>query len=385
MKIAHVVPVFSKSNEEYIYLLIKQLLINKEDVSIITGKVVNGNVRKVPKIQVVSSRESGKLSNIALRLLTLITRKYYEFNPLSLQSQLQRISPDLIHAHFGLSACSLFDSKVPTLISMHGHDGNVAINNPKVWRMYKKLLANELVHFSFPSEYFKNAFVKKTKLSSQRAHVLRNPVNLSLFSPSKDGKASQGVIRLSCVGRFISCKNQEALVYLMARLSKRLIDVHLDLVGFGPDEQKLKALVEDLGLCNSVSFHVNIPRKEISNILRSTSIYVQPSIADAVSGSEETFNVAVMEALASGCISIIADKGAMKEVYGGLEGVGVELFDANQLNSLEDKVLQVIGGYEFDQGIVDTFIESFQPELVAKELDSIYLKLVQPIGEHHAV
>ena len=97
------------------------------------------------------------------------------------------------------------------------------------------------------------------------------------------------------VGRLVERKGLEFLIQAM-----RLIDcpfpVNLDIVGRGPEESRLRALVDELGLADRVKFAGQVSSGELGKFYAACDCFVLPAIVD-FKGDTEGLGVVLIEAL----------------------------------------------------------------------------------------
>ncbi len=84
-----------------------------------------------------------------------------------------------------------------------------------------------------------------------------------------------GPLRLLYVGRLVRSKGARDAIRAMGRLTD--LDVHLDIVGDGPDEGECLELCSRLGLQERVSFHGRVNRSDVDEFYRTADIFVFPS------------------------------------------------------------------------------------------------------------
>jgi rhamnosyl/mannosyltransferase len=106
------------------------------------------------------------------------------------------------------------------------------------------------------------------------------------------------------------------------------IDASLFIVGTGPEERKLRTLIEELGLKNKVS--IISPQKRLEPFLLAADIFVFPSTERS-----EAFGLVQLEAMAAGKPVINTYlKTAVEEVsLGGVTGLTVECKNPKALSS----------------------------------------------------
>ena len=105
---------------------------------------------------------------------------------------------------------------------------------------------------------------------------------------------------MACIGRLEKRKNQEFIIRALPYLKATQPQARLYLIGRdGGQEPWLKHLAKLLKVSHMISFLGELPNEHVRRILRHTSIYIQPSLAEGL-------GLALMEALACGVPNIIA-------------------------------------------------------------------------------
>lgn len=99
----------------------------------------------------------------------------------------------------------------------------------------------------------------------------------------------------ACV--LIKLKNIHAVLCALAELKKMGILFEYDILGDGPERASLERLRDELGLRGCVRFHGFVDRSEALRVMRSSDVFAMPS-------APETFGLAYLEAMASGCVVI---------------------------------------------------------------------------------
>lgn len=100
------------------------------------------------------------------------------------------------------------------------------------------------------------------------------------------------VVRLVATSRFIHTKNIVTIIEAMHLLPKNL-NVHLTLVGSGPEEKRIKNLIEQYQLNDKIDHIPFVPRDDVFKILESSDIYLFASLKEAC-------NLSLLEAMAIG-------------------------------------------------------------------------------------
>lgn len=137
-------------------------------------------------------------------------------------------------------------------------------------------------------------------------------------------------IILTHISNFRPLKRILDLVYVMEKLIKKN-KVRLLMVGDGPDRAKMEQLCRELNLCNYITFLGK--QENVEDVLYATDVFLLPS-------SEESFGLAVLEALACGVPCVTTNAGGLPEVNIHNEtGFNVEIGD---IDSFAEHVEMII-------------------------------------------
>jgi glycosyltransferase involved in cell wall biosynthesis len=138
--------------------------------------------------------------------------------------------------------------------------------------------------------------------------------------------------RLMATGRLAYQKNYPLLLRAVAQLK----DVTLDIIGNGPDEAELRALVKDLGIEDRVVFHGYRPREETLALLAQGDVFVQVSRFEGHSlGLLEAARLALPLVVSAIPVQIEAVTGPDGEV----RAQSVDLDDVDRLGSICGRLL----------------------------------------------
>jgi phosphatidylinositol alpha-mannosyltransferase len=113
------------------------------------------------------------------------------------------------------------------------------------------------------------------------------------------------------VGRLEQRKGVKHLLHAFKFLSEEAPDVSLVIAGDGPDRAKLEALAADLELTN-VAFIGYITDKEKIHYMRTVDLYCSPALYG------ESFGIVLLEAMASGLVTVAGDNPGYASVMKGL-------------------------------------------------------------------
>ena len=120
---------------------------------------------------------------------------------------------------------------------------------------------------------------------------------------AKDLGIPPGGPLLTSVGALIPRKGQRLVIRALARLP----DVHLALVGTGPDQTALEILVRESGMAGRVHFLGSLDHQLLPAMLSAADAMVLPSSSEGLAN-------AWVEALACGCPLVISEAGGVHEL-----------------------------------------------------------------------
>lgn len=130
--------------------------------------------------------------------------------------------------------------------------------------------------------------------------------------------------------RLVSSKGIDTLLKSYIKIANQLSDLDLIIAGSGPEEDKLKKMVQKTKLSNRITFIGDIPLKEAVSYLKSALCTVVPS-------RSEGGGLVNVEALALGCPVIATDVGGIKEYVGS----GGLLFKKDNVAQLSEAILNI--------------------------------------------
>jgi glycosyltransferase involved in cell wall biosynthesis len=139
-----------------------------------------------------------------------------------------------------------------------------------------------------------------------RYSVIPNGVDLARFRPtSRPRSRHSGKVRCLAVARLVERKGIGDLIQAIASLERGRYE--LEIVGAGPDEQRLKELARQLGVSDEVIFAGSVDRAAIPARYRNADLFVLAPWGEA-------FGNVFAEALASGLPIVGSTVGGIPEV-----------------------------------------------------------------------
>lgn len=196
--------------------------------------------------------------------------------------------------------------------------------------------------------------------------VIPNPYRDDLFRVIPEISRDKSLVFL---GRLVSDKGVDLLLQALKLMHADGIQAELTVVGTGPENEKLRALVDELGLGAEVDFAGEKSGADLAQLLNRHRFIVIPS------RWAEPFGVVALEGIACGCIAVGSEQGGLKEAIGRC-GVIFQNGDAGALaHSLKRLLLDPALEEELRKR-APSHLARFRAERIADE----YLKLLEQIA-----
>jgi L-malate glycosyltransferase len=220
---------------------------------------------------------------------------------------IKKFNPDIVHAHYAssyglLGALTGFH---PFIISLWGSD---VFDFPKRNIFFKNILKYNLskadVVLSTSEVMAKEAKMYTDKL----VFITPFGVNTEVFN-YMDNLKEKNFVTIGTIKTLEYKYGIDILIYAFEILVKRNAHLNLRLliIGDGKDEDSFKSLVNKLNLGEKVFFQGQISNQQVPVFLNSFDVYVALS-------REESFGVAIVEAMSCQIPVVVSDVGGLPEV-----------------------------------------------------------------------
>ena len=226
------------------------------------------------------------------------------------------------------AVAKLFD--IPLITVLRGSDVNA--DNGKTKRSFFLSLAIQLsAKVVCVSDTFYREMLSAYSVDKNKFVMIPNGVDceyLKIKHPIDNAS-----IELTTFGNLNAKKGVHVIVEALALLRNGGKQIVLNVIGDGPEKNRLTRLSESLGVADSVNFIGNVPHSEIFGYLKDTNIFVFSSC------SEGRANV-LLEAMASGLPIVASDIEANQELIKHRDNG--YLFETGEPNDLADKLSELI-------------------------------------------
>ena len=146
--------------------------------------------------------------------------------------------------------------------------------------------------------------------------------------------------RLITVCRLVARKNVQAVIEAVKKLQPTFPDIHLDIVGDGPEKVELQNLIATYHIQSVVALHGQVSDEEKWSLLQRADIFVLvPQVLDH--GTDvEGLGLVYLEAAATGLPIIASDTGGIRDaVINGKTGL---LINPEQPDAVSEAIMQLL-------------------------------------------
>jgi glycosyltransferase involved in cell wall biosynthesis len=200
---------------------------------------------------------------------------------------------------------------------IHTDYSNISINqtlDEKMWRKMDRIIA--------VSDSCKDSFLKVFPTFNDSVQVIENMITAGLIHEQSNEKIAEKIIKkngktiLATVGRLSHAKGIDNAVYACKELVEKGFEIEWYIIGYGPQEEEIKKLIQDLNLENR--FFLLGKKTNPYPYIKACDIYVQPSRYEGKA-------VTVREAQILGKPVLITNfPTAKSQVVDGIDGVITE-------------------------------------------------------------
>ncbi len=235
-----------------------------------------------------------------------------------------------LHNHIATASCTVAMlssalSGIPYSFTLHGPD---IFFEPHRWRLDAKIASARFVacisHFCRAQAMNFSAQEHWNKL-----HIVHCGVEPERYTAAPRARGKH----LLFVGRLAGVKGVPILLEALQALRETHLDMHVTLIGDGPEREALEARAHDMGLSEFVDFVGYKSQSEVADALGQSDIFVLPSFAEGVP-------VVLMEAMAAAVPVVTTHVAGVPElVEDGVHGILTHAGDSASLAAAIDQLL----------------------------------------------
>jgi glycogen(starch) synthase len=262
----------------------------------------------------------------------------------------ERFEFDVVHSHDWLVA-TVAEAVArgigrPWLVTVHAteygrHQGWVQNHPQSHIHAVERLMVRRADRVITCSQYMRGHVASVFGVSPRRISVIQNGIDPRDLEPVSDDLAGlrsrfagpdERLVLM--VGRLVYEKGFHLALDALAQVVRRLRDVRFVVAGTGTAEAELKRQARRLGLSKHGAFLGWTGDDMLHSLYRVADLCIVPSIY-------EPFGLVALEAMASGCLCVVAETGGLREVVpaDGTAGVRFRSRDSDALGRVLEQVL----------------------------------------------
>jgi glycogen(starch) synthase len=302
----------------------------------------------------------------------------------------QRFDFDLVHSHDWLvaGAAERVAAAIgcPWLVTVHAteygrHQGWVQNHPQSHIHAVERGMVRRADGVITCSEFMRSHVASVFGIPTRRVNVIQNAIDPGDLEPvASDLRslrrrfAGEHERLVLMVGRLVYEKGFHVALDALAPVIRRLGNVRFVVAGTGTAEQELKRQARRLRLTRHGTFLGWIGDDMLHSLYRVADIAIVPSIY-------EPFGLVALEAMASGCLCVVADTGGLREVVPDDGSVG-HRFPSRDAEALSEIVEQVLGDDRARRRAVEAAREHvlrFDWAEVARRTQALYEELADAV------
>ena len=269
------------------------------------GKGHSISLISIPTKDKISLKDVYFIKEFKYKIFSIVTNIFY------VKKIIQKISPDIIHAHYGgvngaLAALSGFH---PFVLTVWGSD--IMINPKKnlLTKLITKYTLNKSDLITCDAEHTKKAMIN-FGINAFKIKVIFFGVDTKKFFPSRKDENLQKILDINTNFNVVISSRRlepicdvETFIKAIPFVLKNFSNTIFIVAGNGSQERELKNLANNLGISEKIRFVGWVPEEAMPKYLNIADIYVSTSLSDGgLSGS-------TAEAMSCGLPAIITDFG----------------------------------------------------------------------------
>ena len=368
---------FPGGQEIHTYMLSKHLAKLGWKVSIVTTNFPKG-----------SSYEEQNGVEI-YRTLRICNPMYNPFTPTMIPI-LFNLDVDIYHAHSYWNFSTNFASfasklkKVPIIITSHGYQPLKSFIGKFVRTFYLKTLGKftlDNVNYMLLYHPQDKSILRSLGISEENIELIPNAIDMDEFDPSIDAIDLINRYRLEntkqilFVGRLIQRKGCEFIVRAMPQILKEVPNAKLLVVGDGPEEDRLKKLIKNLNIDDSVILfgYIRPLGTLLKKIYKSSHLLVLPSLDECMSRT-------ILEAMSME-LPIVTTKNWYSEWLVQPNKEAALLVNPRNISMLADAIIKILKDEELSKNLSEKgkqLIETtYNWKIIAKRTIDLYEKCIK--------
>jgi len=250
---------------------------------------------------------------------------------------------DIVHAHNIASALAMKNIKGKKILSIHGIFSNQInhLHGKTLANISSKYEKNALKWADAITVISKEAFDHYTNLGYNVFQV-PNAIDISALETNVDKRYSKQII---FAGRLSHEKGIDSLISISQKLTN---DIHLIILGAGPEEEKINDLIKNH---KNIHFFGYQNKNKTISLIRGSDILIHPSLHEGISST-------ILEAMACKTAIIASDVGGNKElIENNLNGITI---NPHNIDSFVEQIINLFDNEKLRQLLINNALKTVE-------------------------
>lgn len=264
-------------------------------------------------------------------------------------------------------------TKNKCILTIHEIKGKMSFDLHGFWGLFPYISEHVLpkIPYSILIAVSKTTY-DRLKSLGLNSTLISNGVNTRVFKPIE--RNSSDVIKILTVGRFVAQKGHKYFLQCARDLiaENQEVDLRFIIIGRGPLEKEIKALIKHFNIENRVTIYKNLTEDKYIEVLQSCDIYVHTN------PYQEGFGLSVAEAMSCGKPIVAFNVPGVREVVDKKCAV---LVPPRDVGPLTQKILKIISNHKRARDLGrcgrQRAIKYFDWRVSAQKMRSVYNSLLE--------
>lgn len=239
------------------------------------------------------------------------------------------------------------------------------------WR-YKRIISYNVKRLKYVVSVSNFVSTELEDVFGSRATAfIPNAINTEEFKPGTSIERGEMTLRLLFTGNLIPRKSVDILIRAFELALKKAPKLQLDIIGDGPEKERLVALSSELGLESKTRFMGQWPWERVKSAYPDYDIFIMPS-------TNEGLSLSMLEAMSCG-LCVIAGKPSVGTYDALIDKTTGLYYEYGKASDLADKILMLSADQHLRRSLSGSArafaVEHFDISQNARELVKLFQRI----------